>query len=53
MAQKFKTSRVGNKINSGINGEWARHIRKWGKRVTSHIRRQRGRKEIKDRLENE
>ena len=31
--------RVGNKQNSVLNGEWAGHVRKWGKQFTSGIRR--------------
>jgi hypothetical protein len=31
--------RVGNKQNSFLNGEWAGHVRKWGKKFTSGIRR--------------
>lgn len=31
--------RVGNKQNSFLNGEWAGHVRKAGKKITSGIRR--------------
>jgi hypothetical protein len=31
--------RVGNKKNSIINGEWAGHIRKFGKKLTAGKRR--------------
>lgn len=31
--------RVGNKKNSIINGEWAGHVRKDGKKITSRKRR--------------
>jgi hypothetical protein len=31
--------RVGNKQNSFLNGVWAGHVRKWGKKITSGIRR--------------
>jgi len=31
--------RVGNKQNSFLNGEWAGHVRKWGKKYTASIRR--------------
>ena len=31
--------RVGNKKNSALNGEWAGHVRKDGKRMTSGLRR--------------
>ena len=52
MAQKKKTVRRGNKQNSYLNGEWGCQ-QKFGKRITSHIRRQIEKKEIKDRLVNE
>ena len=42
--------RVGNKINSGLNGEWAKHVRGWWKRYTSSKRRIEGKEEIADRL---
>ena len=31
--------RVGNKQNSFLNGEWKFHVRKWGKKFTSGVRR--------------
>jgi hypothetical protein len=31
--------RVGNKQNSGLNGEWAGHVRGWLKQATSGLRR--------------
>jgi len=31
--------RVGHKENSYLNGEWAGHVRKWGKKWTAKIRR--------------
>ena len=31
--------RKGNKANACINGEWAKHVRRWGKKKTSSIRR--------------
>ena len=40
--------RVGNKQNSILNGEWAGHIRAWGKRYTAKRRRQKAQKEIRD-----
>ena len=52
MAQKKKTVRRGNKQNSYLNGEWGCQ-KKFGKRTTSHIRRQIEKEEIKDRLVNE
>ena len=45
--------RVGNKQNSGINGEWAHHVRGWWKRFTSGKRRTLDKKEIRDRLKDE
>lgn len=29
----------GNKANAILNGEWAKHVRRWGKKATSKIRR--------------
>jgi hypothetical protein len=43
--------RVGNKQNSFLNGEWAGHVRKWGKRFTSGIRRAVSKKIIKRELD--
>jgi hypothetical protein len=43
--------RVGNKENSFLNGEWAGHVRKVGKRITSGIRRMYIKKDLKKRLE--
>jgi len=31
--------RVGHKENSFLNGEWAGHVRKWGKKLTAKKRR--------------
>ena len=31
--------RPGNKKNSGLNGEWATHVRKDGKKATAGLRR--------------
>lgn len=36
--------RKGNKQNSFLNGEWAKHVRRWGKKFTSGIRRQESKK---------
>lgn len=44
--------RVGNKRNSVLNGEWAGHVRKWMKRVTSGIRRQDDKKVIRKEIED-
>ena len=40
----------GNKDNSVLNGEWATHVRKWGKKLTSSLRRIRDKKIIKHDL---
>jgi intergrase/recombinase len=50
MAQKKKTNRIGNKQNSYLNGEWCKHMKKFGKTYTSHIRRMIGKKEIVNQL---
>ncbi len=42
--------RVGNKQNAIINGEWAGHVRKWGKKITSGKRRILDKKIIKEQL---
>ena len=39
--------RVGNKQNSYLNGEWCAHMRKFGKKWTSKIRRNRDKQTIK------
>jgi hypothetical protein len=43
--------RVGNKMNSFLNGEWAGHVRKDGKRITSGIRRMYLKNDLRKRLE--
>ncbi len=43
----------GHKQNSYLNGEWGVHVKKGTKKITSGIRRQYDKKDIKDRLENE
>jgi len=44
--------RVGNKQNAFLNGEWAGHVRNWGKKITAGIRRTRDKaiiyKELKE-----
>jgi hypothetical protein len=45
--------RVGNKANSLLNGEWAGHVRKWGKYFTSKIRRNTNKKIIRNEIKNE
>lgn len=42
--------RKGNKQNSFLNGEWAKHVRRWGKKFTSGIRRQESKKVLRDEL---
>lgn len=44
--------RVGNKQNSFLNGEWAKHMRRGGKRFTSKIRRMFDKKVIREELKN-
>jgi hypothetical protein len=48
--------RVGNKQNSFLNGEWAGHMRHWGKKFTAKIRRMKDKetiiKELKDETDN-
>ena len=44
--------RVGNRQNSILNGEWAGHVRRWGKRVTAGIRRSRDKKVIHDEMKS-
>lgn len=39
--------RVGNKANSFLNGEWAGHVRKWGKKLTASLRRAEDKKVIR------
>lgn len=40
----------GNKANSCINGEWAKHVRRDFKKITSGKRRMIGKKIIRDEL---
>ncbi len=42
--------RVGHKENSFLNGEWAGHVRKWGKKWTAKIRRNVDKKVIKKEI---
>jgi len=44
--------RVGNKQNSFLNGEWAGHVRHWGKKITSGIRRAVSKKIIYNEIKN-
>lgn len=48
---KMAKLRVGNKMNSFLNGEWAGHVRKDGKKITSSIRRMYLKNDLKKRLE--
>lgn len=45
--------RVGHKENSFLNGEWAGHVRAWGKKFTAKKRRNVDKKVIKNDLKNE
>jgi hypothetical protein len=40
----------GNKQNAILNGEWARHVRKWYKKYTSSKRRMRDKEIIQSLL---
>lgn len=42
--------RKGHKQNSLLNGEWAAHVRKSWKKITSGLRRALGKKIIRDSL---
>ena len=42
--------RVGNKQNSFLNGEWCKHMKKFGKRLTAGIRRNVDKQEINNGL---
>lgn len=42
----------GNKLNSYLNGEWAKHVRKWYKRHTSRMRRAYQKKVIIEHLKD-
>ena len=42
--------RVGNKQNSFLNGEWCKHMKKFGKRFTAGIRRNVGKEIIRKEL---
>jgi len=45
--------RVGNKQNSFLNGEWAGHVRWWGKKFTNKIRRMKDKEIITKELKEE
>lgn len=42
--------RKGNKQNSGLNEQWASHVRRFLKKLTAHKRRLSGQKEIRTQL---
>ena len=44
--------RVGNKENSFLNGEWAGHVRNWGKKLTAKIRRSEDKKVVRKQIQN-
>jgi hypothetical protein len=44
--------RPGNKKNSGLNGEWARHVRKGGKKATAGLRRSESKNITRKKLED-
>lgn len=46
-------TRVGSKINSFLNGEWAKHARPGGKRRAASKRRQEDKEETQKRLKDE
>jgi hypothetical protein len=45
-------TRVGNKQNSFLNGEWAGHVRKAWKKLTSKLRRNEDKKIIRNDLKD-
>jgi hypothetical protein len=46
----FKQMKPGNKQNALLNGEWAKHVRNWGKKITSGKRRMRDQELIRELL---
>lgn len=44
--------RPGNKKNSFLNGEWAAHVRGWGKKFTSSLRRAESKEITRDKIED-
>lgn len=40
------------KANSGLNGEWAQHVRRWLKKHTAKLRRIESRRILKEQLES-
>jgi hypothetical protein len=49
---KLYIMRKGNKQNAFLNGEWAAHMRKWGKFMTAKIRRNVDKKVIREEIKN-
>lgn len=45
--------RPGNKQNSALNGEWAAHVRKDGKKITSGLRRAKIKKDNTEQMDEE
>ena len=43
-------TRVGHKENSYLNGEWAGHVRRIGKKITAKIRRNADKKVIRKEI---
>jgi hypothetical protein len=46
-------AQVGNKLNSALNGEWAKHVRRDRKKITSGKRRAKFRSALKKLLAEE
>ena len=46
-------AQVGNKQNSILNGEWAKHVRWWYKRHTAGRRREKDKQIIKDAVKED
>jgi len=44
--------RPGNKKNSGLNGEWATHVRKSWKKLTSSLRRAESKEITREKLDD-
>lgn len=45
-------AQIGNKQNSFINGEWAKHVRRSGKKITAHLRRQLLKRDTQKQIKN-
>ena len=46
-------AQIGNKLNSALNGEWAKHVRRWWKKYTSGKRRTKDKEIIREQLKNQ